>query len=432
MVAKAAAGYSPATMPDIAGFRALTYDPARVDLSQVVTPPYDVIDEQQRAKLADRHPHNFVRIDLPEPDQGADRYHTAAQTLARWLADGTLRRDPAPAVYRYHQVFVDQEQGRSVTRQGLLAAVAISPWSDGVIRPHETTFAGPREDRARLLDATRVHLSPIFATYEDPQGEVEQVIDTRGLPPDLAATTDDGTLHQAWRIAAPETMSRLAQLMTAKCAYVLDGHHRYETMIGFRDREISRVGPNAAGQRGLMFLVPMSDPGLIILPTHRLVFGVQGLTRDGFLRDVQRHFRVQVLSGAARDAGRLRQALASAPDVPTFAAVFPGDPDAHLLALTEHAQRSPLESEISVLHEVILERVIAIPAEARKSNIRYVSNTQAVLDQIAGGDGQLALLVRPPELTQVKQISDAGRVMPQKSTYFYPKLASGLIMMPVE
>jgi uncharacterized protein (DUF1015 family) len=419
------------TLPDIAGFRALTYDPTRVDLSQVVTPPYDVIDARERAKLASRHSHNFVRIDLPEPaEAGADRYRTAAETLEYWLADGTLRRDTTPAVYRYHQVFTDQEQGHSVTRKGLVAAVQLSPWSDGVIRPHETTFAGPREDRARLLDATRVHLSPIFAMYEDPVGEVEQMLATGNLAPDLAAMTDDGTLHNVWRVAAPDIIAKLSQFLRDKCAYVLDGHHRYETMVAFRDRELGRGAH--AGQRGLLFLVPMSDPGLIILPTHRIVVGVNDLTRDRFLADMQRHGTVQVIAGGARDAGTLRQALQRASGVPTFAAVFPGDPDAHILSLTEHGQTSPLESEISVLHDVILERVLAIPAEARKAHIRYVSNTQGALDQIAGGDGQLALIVRPPTLAQVKQISDAGRVMPQKSTYFFPKLASGLIMMPVE
>jgi uncharacterized protein (DUF1015 family) len=419
-------------MPDIFGFRALTYDPMKVDLSQVVTPPYDVIDAQQRAKLAHRHPNNFVQIDLPEPDHGTDRYRAAAEKLALWRADGTLRRDAAPAVYRYHQVFTDQEIGRSVTRRGLVAAVALSPWSEGVIRPHETTFSGPREDRERLLDATRVHLSPVFAMYDDQGGEVEQMLDTGSSTPDLAATTDDGTLHKVWRVAAPEIISRLSQFMHGKCAYVLDGHHRYETMVAFRHRELARAGSHAAGQRGLMFLVPMSDPGLIILPTHRIVSGVQGLTRDKFLGEVQRYGRVQTIAGGARDAPGLRQALLCAPDVPTFAAVFPGDPDAHMLSLTDYESRSPLESELAVLHEVILERVVAIPAEARGAYLRYVSNTQGALDQVASGNGQLGLIVRPPKLTQIRQLSDAGGVMPQKSTYFFPKLASGLIMMPVE
>jgi uncharacterized protein (DUF1015 family) len=220
--------------------------------------------------------------------------------------------------------------------------------------------------------------------------------------------------------------------MKDKCAYVLDGHHRYETMIAFRDRELRRGDAHAAGQRGLTFFVPMNDPGLIILPTHRLVFDVKDFDRGTFLSDVQRYYQVQTVAGGARDAAKLRHALHSAPDVPTFAAVFPGDPDAHLLSFIEHEHRSPLEPELSVLHEVILERVLGIPAEARKLHIRYVSNTQGALDQIAGGDAQLGLIVRPPKLTQIKQISDAGRVMPQKSTYFFPKLASGLIMMPVD
>jgi uncharacterized protein (DUF1015 family) len=417
-------------MPEITGFRALTYDPSRLELSQVVTPPYDVIDAAQRARLVDRHPHNFVQIDLPDPQGGADRYRAAADALARWQRDGIVRRDPREAVYRYHQVFTDPEHGRAVTRRGLVVAAALSPWSQGAIRPHEITFAAPREDRARLLDATRVHLSPVFAMYDDAGGEVEQLLGAPGAAPDLAATTDDGTRHEVWRIDAPELLAGLSQRLRDRTAYMLDGHHRYETMVAFRDRELARGGAQPAGGHGLMFLVPVTDPGLIVLPTHRVVCGVRDLDRPRFLADVQRHCRVEPVPGAARDPARLRDALRQAPDAPAFAAVFPDAPDAYLLSFLE--RRSDAESEISLLHEVVLERMLGIAPHAREAHLRYVSSTQATLDRIARGDGQLALVVRPPRLAQIKQFADAGRVMPQKSTYFFPKLASGLVMLPVD
>jgi uncharacterized protein (DUF1015 family) len=150
-------------MVDVAGFRGISYDPARVDLARVITPPYDVIDGVQRTALADRSLYNFVRIDLPPPEAGGDRYRVAAATLADFQASGVIRRDPVQSLYRYHQEFTDPEHDRSLVRKGVIAAVALSPWSAGVIRPHEATFAAPREDRARLLEATRVHLSPVFA-----------------------------------------------------------------------------------------------------------------------------------------------------------------------------------------------------------------------------------------------------------------------------
>jgi uncharacterized protein (DUF1015 family) len=186
-------------MLDISGFRALTYDPSRVDLSHVATPPYDVIDAAQREMLAHRSPYSFVRIDVPEPDSGSERYRTAADRLAGWQTEGILRRDTTPALYRYHQEFTDRELNRIVTRKGLIAAVALSPWSAGVIRPHETTFTAPREDRARLLDSTRVHLSPVFAMYEDPAGDVEQLLDTHTATPDFLA--QDRRWHAASDLA---------------------------------------------------------------------------------------------------------------------------------------------------------------------------------------------------------------------------------------
>jgi len=385
--------------------------------------------------LAHRSPYNFVQIDVPDPNSGSSRYRTAADKLAGWRAGGILRRDTNPALYRYHQEFTDHQQNCVVTRKGLIAAVALSPWNTGIIRPHETTFTAPREDRARLLDTTRVHLSPVFAMYEDQAGDVEQFLGTHDTTPDLLAKTDDGTLHRVWRVADTDTIGKLSQFMNQKCAYVLDGHHRYETMVAFGDRELMRAEPRLGSQRGLMFLVPMSDPGLIVLPTHRVVHSVPSFTRNKFLADVQSHFRVEPISGGARSAAKLRDALTRASGAPTlFAAVFPRDPDAHLLSSIDRGPRSNVEPEVSVLHNLILERILAISVQAggAETNLRYVSDTQVALDQIAQEHGQLALIMRPPTLMQIKQIADLGQVMPQKSTYFFPKLASGLVMMPVE
>ncbi|HET9621313.1 MAG TPA: DUF1015 domain-containing protein [Kofleriaceae bacterium] len=419
-------------MLDIAGFRGLTYDPAKVDLSHVITPPYDVINADQRAALAERSPYNFVRIDLPEQSAAhADRYRSAADTLAGYQASGILRQDTARSLYRYHQEFTDRERQCRVVRKGVLAAVALSPWSAGVIRPHEHTFKAAREDRMRMLEATRVHLSPVFATYEDDARDVERLLEAATAdasgPPDLVGTTDDGTRHSVWRISDPATIAEVSRLLAAKHAYVLDGHHRYETMVAFREREAG----SPVTERGLMFLVPMNDPGLIILPTHRLIHGVAGLSRDGFLAAAAPHCRIERVAGAARDAAQLRAAMTAASPGPVFAAAFPGDPDAHLLIFPDDA--GALEPEVAVLHRVVLERMLGVTGGAEgQPKIRYVSDTAATLDEIAAGRAQLALLVRPPPLAQIKQLSDLGRVMPQKSTYFFPKLASGLVMMPLD
>lgn len=408
-------------MPVISGFHALTYDPA-IDLTQVVTPPYDVIDATRRAALARRHPYNFVQIDLPAALPGTDRYRAASEILARWRADNILQRDTHPVLYRYDQEFTDPELGRTVIRRGVLAAVELSPWSARVVRPHEATLAGPREDRARLLAATRAHLSPVFAAYEDPEGGSEALLATCAGAAARSATTDDGTLHKLWRIGNPETIARWAALLRDKWLYVLDGHHRYETMVG------------SHAPHGLMFMIAMTEPGLVVLPTHRVVHGPGDVDRERFLADTAHDCDIELRPGAARDAAALRGALAAGADRAAFAAVFPHSRDVYLLTVHQRHAHDPLTPAVSLLHELIVPRALAASGnpQAATPNLQFISNTTTVLEQIARGEGRLALLMRPPSLDQIRRVADAGRVMPQKSTYFFPKLASGLVVMPID
>lgn len=432
-------------MPEIAAFRALTYDPSRVELSKVITPPYDVIDAAERARYAAKDPHNFVHVDLPEALDGGDRYQAAAKTLATWQAEGVMRRDPTRAIWRYHQVF--DLDGRTITRKGLVVAIKLTPWSAGVVRPHERTLSGPREDRTKLLAATRTHLSQVFGTFADASGEVERMM--RGVDagaPTLEGRTEDGTVHRAWRIGSAEVIGRLRHHMAAKKVYVLDGHHRYETMVAYRDRlDAERpLAQYSSAAYGAMFLVGSDDAGLVILPTHRIVHSLPGLTRDAFLTGVRAFFRVEVLAGAARDAGKVRAALAGAgTHTPAVVAVFPDHSDAYVCALDPHVDpaahgmkghKAVQKLDVSLLHGLVLERVLQISpaAQEAQTNLRYVKDTQKALDQIAAGDGQVGLLMNPPTLEQVRHVADLGEVMPQKSTYFFPKLASGLILQPVD
>jgi uncharacterized protein (DUF1015 family) len=433
-------------MPEIAAFRAITYDPKKVELSKVITPPYDVIDAAERARYAAKDPHSFVHVDLPEAAAGGDKYAQAAKTLAAWQAEGAMKRDTGRAMYRYHQVFKNDE-GRTVTRKGLVVAVKLTPWSAGVIRPHERTLSAPREDRTKLLDATRVHLSQVFGTFGDASGEFERLMRRfDGQPPVLDGTTEDGTTHRVWRIGDAEVIGKLRHHFASKKVYVLDGHHRYETMVAFRDR-LEAEAPLAqysSAAYGSMFLVPSDDPGLVILPTHRVVHGIAGFTRDAFLAGARAYFRIEPVPGGAKDAAKLRAALAGVSGhVAAVAAVFPGEADAQLLTLDPHVDPSAegmtgnkavQKLDVSILHGLLLERVLKISAAAQEAqtNLRYVKDTQKTLDQIAAGEGQVGLLMNPPTLDQVKHVADLGEVMPQKSTYFFPKLASGLILQPLD
>lgn len=441
-------------MADIAPFRGILYDPARTVAAKVLAPPYDVIDAEERARLAAQDEKNCVRLILPEADpaagpDGADKYATAAATLERWLADGTMRRDQRAAIYRYHQVFTSKELGgQSVTRRGFIAAVRLHAFDEGIIMPHERTLRGPKIDRLALMDATQAHLSQIFGMYQDPSGESDRVFArVEGTRPYLDGTTADGTRHVLWRVEDRETIGKLVRVLAPLRIYIADGHHRYETMLALRERLRERAGgelsKSSAAQFGTMFLANMSDPGLVVLPTHRLVHDVEGFVLEDFLATVGRWFDIGTVTGGARDAERLRSAIrAASADRPSFAAVWPFHDDAAILSLKRdfdaqaaglsgHPARTGLD--VSILHDLVLDRVLGIDraAQEAQTNIEYIKDTGKALDRIADCQGQICFVMNPTRLEQVKAVADAHEVMPQKSTFFYPKIASGIVINPV-
>jgi uncharacterized protein (DUF1015 family) len=417
-------------MLDVTPFWALMYDLDRLDLASVVTLPYDIINAaEQRERLLRRHPYNFARIELPGPVPEGDCYRRAADELARWCAEGVLRRQSCPAVYPYHQIFMDRERNVSVTRRGVVAALALAPWSDGWIRPHEMTFAQPRQGRLQLLDATLVHLSPVLAMHDGMTAQVERILGAYDRSAVLEVTTDDGTLHRMWRIVDHSVVSAFSRYMRERRAYVLDGHHRYEAMVEFAARQ--QRGDSAARHRGLVCLVAMDDSGLVILPTHRVIHALKHLDPVEFLGRARRHCRVQVIREGRCSVMNLKHVLEQDRHVPACVVMLSGSLDAYLLSL-DNSPSIDLEPDSSVFHKLVLERILDMPPRFQEQHVRYVSDTQRARDQIAEGSGQLALFVRPPTVSQVKQLADMNRRMPQKSTYFFPKLASGLVMMPVD
>ncbi|HLU65009.1 MAG TPA: DUF1015 domain-containing protein [Kofleriaceae bacterium] len=440
-------------MAEIAPFRGILYDPARVEPSRVLAPPYDVIDPPERAALAALDPHNCVRLILPEGGDGdaggASRYRNAAALLDAWTAEGVLRREARPALYRYHQVFTSPELGPDpVTRRGFIAAVRLHRFDERIILPHERTLSGPKVDRLELMTATRAQFSQIFTLYSDPAGESDAAFAAaEKRAPDLDGTTGDGTRHRLWRVDDPATVSRVVAILAPLRLTIADGHHRYETMLALRDRLRAGAGgalpPRSAAAFGPMFLCNVDDPGLVVLPIHRLVFGIASFSPDDFLAGARRWFEVTPLPGRARDAGAVRAALAAAAGRPSFVAAFPGrDPALLTLGAGQDpasagaaAGASPAVSalDVSVLHRLVLEQMLGIDRAAQEAqrNIIYVKDTAAALERIAAGEGQVAFLMNATRVAQVVAVAEAGEFMPQKSTFFHPKIASGLVINPV-
>jgi len=421
-------------MADVRAFPAIRFDPARVDLASVLAPPYDVISPSRQHELYDRSPYNVVRVEYGEQrqhDTPADnRYTRAARDLAAWLADGILRRDETPAAYVYSLEF--EHGGTRYTRQHLFVVVGLEPWDAGVVRPHEHTLAGPKSDRLELLRATRTQISPVYSLH-------------RGAPPPLDAAAPlcdadaDGAHHRLARIADRDAIAALTRTFAARPLYIADGHHRYETALAYRDecraRAASWTGEEPANFV-LMALTAANDPGLLVLPTHRIVRvapPADALDRLSAAFDV----REVAVDDASEALGR------EPADETIFIAVGLSRGRAHLLRLRDRAAAERAmpagqpeawrRLDVSVLHHAILGPVFGIDDDAlvRGDAVSYTQNAEEAVASVTGGDAACTFLLRATPVEQVLAVADAGGRMPQKSTYFYPKLPTGLVMYPL-
>ncbi len=424
-------------MADIQAFRAFRYDLGRVgNLSDVIAPPYDVIDAPLQEALYQRSLYNVVRLILTR-ETGAERYTKAAATLRDWQRDGILVQDSARALYVYHQDF--EVEGRRHTRRGFMACVRLEKFGEGRIYPHEQTLSGPKEDRLKLTRATAMNLSQVFGLYPDDQGEVQKLLDAavgRSLP--LEATDHLGVVSRLWPITDQQVVSRITGLLGPKPIFIADGHHRYETALRYLEERQSAgevKSTDAPANFVLMMLVGMSDPGLLILPTHRLVSGLHDLKADQLRQLLAKHFEVdQVGQGpdGARTAWELIEADGSQ-ELLGFGTVADGvwqtarfrAPEVMAQLAAEH---SPAWRGlgVSILHRTVLDKLLP-ESQIGQPQCRYVHLLQEVTDAVAARSCQLAVLVPPATMGHVEQIAGNLEKMPPKSTYFYPKLLSGLV-----
>jgi uncharacterized protein (DUF1015 family) len=428
-------------MADIRAFRAYRYDLGRVGtLSDVVAPPYDVIDPRLQQALYDKSPHNVIRLILNKEEPGDteknNRYTRAARALRQMQQDGILVQDSARAVYVYHQEF--EVEGRRFTRKGFLARVRLERFGEGKIYPHEETMAGPKADRLNLFRATAMNLSPIFGLYPDEASEVQEQLDAaihRALP--LEATDHLGVVHRLWPVTDQHVTSMVTGMMGPKPIFIADGHHRYETALRYLDerREAGEVRDSeAATNFALMMLVSMSDPGLVILPTHRLLSGIGPLSAEQLGGLLAPHFQLEVL-GKGAEGARAAWELVEAgggQDVLGFGTVADGVWQAARFRIPKvMADLAAEHSEawrglaVSVLHVLVLGRLLS--NAGTQAECRYVHLLREVTEAVATRQCQLAVLVPPAGMQHVEQIAGNLEKMPPKSTYFYPKLLSGLV-----
>jgi uncharacterized protein (DUF1015 family) len=415
-------------MAEIQPLRALRYDLDKTGgLQDVVAPPYDVIDAEQRAELERRSPYNVVRIDLPRAD--GDPYAHAAQLLGEWTEDGAIVRDEQPAIWPLEQDYTGPD-GQARTRRGFLARVRVEDYGAGRIRPHERTHPGPREDRLKLTRATRANLSPIFSLFSDPGGVAREALEAatavQGRP--WAQTTDDdGTVNRIWRVSDGGTIEAVERATAQAELLIADGHHRYETARVYAD-EIGGEGPH---RYVLMCLVALEDPGLTVFPTHRLVRGLRPDQHETLADALRRDFAIEPLGDAAALTpsanGQLRIGYIDAHFRRPFMLTLK-DPAIADAALPDHAP--PYRRlDTAVLEALILKGALGKTDDDidHLDGLGYARDYDEALRLIETAEYDAAFFMAPTPIERVREVAAAGESMPPKSTYFFPKVPTGLL-----
>ena len=415
-------------MPDLRPFRGLRYDEGRAGpLSALIAPPYDVISPADRAALVARSPYNIVALELPEAEPGGDRYQAAAERLASWQREGILRLDPTPRLSLYEQEF-PHGAGRP-RRRGLIASVALTEWASGAVLPHERTMSGPKQDRRQLLRATRTNISPIFGLYADPAGDLRSALErVAQAGPESEAALEDGHIHRVWPIDDAVVIDLARRTLAGQSVVIADGHHRYETALEyFQERRES--GQVTAGDGFvLMILVDLADPGLVVVPTHRVCREAPAEALREQLDRLRERFAIEDLGdqdpagwpARLAEAGRDRQALLL---------VDPGS--AYLL--TRDVSNAPSDV-MDLVDTAVLESAIIRPilkplfGGAFPEHITYLRNAGEAIAAVRSGRTGFAGLLNPTPPATVMRVAEAGQRMPQKTTYFYPKLSTGIVL----
>lgn len=422
-------------MSEIQPLRALHYDlTVAGPLADVTAPPYDVIDSAQRAELLARSPYNIVAIDLPEGEP--DRYATAAGLLEAWQLQGALVRDGEPAIWAHTQDYTGPD-GRGLTRRGFFCRVRIEDYGPGRVRPHERTHPGPKEDRLRLTRATRANVSPIFSLYSDPTQAAWAALEpATALAPWGEVIDAERTAHRLWRVTDPQAIAAVQEATRDAELLIADGHHRYETMQAYAQE----VG--GEGEHGyiLMCLVALEDPGLTVFPTHRLIGGLDENRRRALDAVLERDFEIEEVSAERVAPPEQSPGAMTTP----LQLGYIDDRDGRALRLTLKDQAiadAALEGrseayrrlDTGVLEALLLKGALGLSDEdiSHLNGLFYARSTEEALQLVGAGAYDAAFFMRPTPVAQVRDVAASGENMPPKSTFFYPKLLTGLLLNPL-
>jgi uncharacterized protein (DUF1015 family) len=424
---------------DFQPFKAWRYNTERVNVSTVLAPPYDVISPEKQQKLYDRSPHNCIRLILNKKNSAdndqSNCYTRARDTFQEWQKEGVLTQEAEPCFYVYRQTFKDPVTGSTKNRFALLGRVRLEPFEKGIILPHEKTLRGPKEDRMKLLRTVQTNFSPVFGLYKDKGFEVRSIIqDPMNSRPIFEAEDDDKILHTLWMIEDPDILARLHKALESKKVYIADGHHRYETALEYARQQ--RAEQNCSDLVILPFdymymaLVSFDDPGFIVLPTHRIVTKL-GMTGGEAIRRLEEYFKVEKVSLA-----KLKEMTASYDNAgQTFGLVVEEGNFLLTMIDKEKAKERMIRGKpgvwydlnVNVLAHLIFAELLGLTEDRWESVLRFEHTVDGAVAPLKNGEAQAVFLLQPPKVEMLEKMGAVNERMPQKSTYFYPKLATGLV-----
>ncbi len=424
-------------MAFIKPFRGVRFDPRKVEISAVISQPYDRVRYGLQDRYYAQSPYNVVRIikgrEMPgDRPQGPNVYTRARRFYERWRAQEVLIRERRPALYLYRQTFT--VGGREMTRQGLVAALRLSSFDEGIVLPHERTHSAPKQDRLQLLRALQVNMGQVFMLYPDPQNRINALLAgaVEGLAPIADATEayERDVRQRLWVITDERVIKKVQEEMLPRRNLIIaDGHHRYETALAYR-AEMQARHPDASDDAWFNYrmvtLVSMDDPGLVIMPTHREVFGYPHLDDGAVLARLASTCRISPVA----DLETCLSAMHAQADEHAFGLYIAGRYYLLVLRATGEPADDPVRSlDVYIAHNLILPR--ALGKVVKSEHLRYHRDPRPALRHIDAGDGNLLLLLNPTRMSQVKACARYGLKMPPKSTDFYPKMVTGLVMMPL-
>ncbi len=435
-------------MPNIQPFEGLRYNLAQIgSLSDVVAPPYDVIDPALQDALYEKHPNNVVRLILnkmlPTDDEQNNRYTRSARELKNWKEEGVLQKDSKPAIYVYHEVFT--ANGKEYTRKGFMCGCEAVPFGEGMVFPHEITMSGPKLDRLMLTTACKTNFSQIFGLYPDEKNEVQNLLEeaTLNLTP-LEATDHLGVIHRMWVVDDQEVVAKVVEMMGPKPIFIADGHHRYETACNYRKqvREQGLLTTDHPANHVLMVCVAMEDPGLIVLPTHRLFRNVKEFSQEDLFALLGDSFAITTVGEGPSAAAKAWTLIEMQDDQGTMALYTGKDRKWSLIRQTEagRAKMDEVAAErqpewralgVAILHRLVIDKLLGLEGHDKPKYVHEVAEVVENLENKAD-EFPLAALVSPATVAQIQELSLVRERMPAKSTYFYPKLITGFVFKPLD